>query len=1402
MLGSTAPGLRAFTSSSPFVRSLNLSSRLDQVLRPDALEFIFSKEEAATRLACIALAIEGRLGRSFLGELGLTDSALRTLLSKEWLSQNGESKPWKLTHGVPYEPAYAWAPRLRQVILRRAHRAGELRAAGEKSELLVGSKSRASLIRRLQEGGLVLRPGHATPDATIEEELTASLLHPFDAQWLTLTWEDRAPVVASRVLRRALFNLDPVDALYRWAMSESDDANASAEHAEANTDAEELAHPDIKESLCAHALHRLDSPGAARLSKDFDATTRLGLEAVAHFQAGNLDLCQRLLDQSLAFAPKKHPPLHSFSPLLAFILSLKNDEESAARALASLKVKGADPSAKSAARGMRVLLQARSQGEAPTGRIALHRLPKDTSAWELLFVALAVYYRGAPEGTRASFSELLAKKGDAWLSHGYPWMARQALVLAAQLDEGQVTKAGISLQGLKPQSSDLAAWVRPKEAWEITLGSLLSVTRELSEPSTQHRVEWYVNPHTASVSKPGLQEFRRGQGWATVRRLDLAELLALKGVLPPEDQKVLSRLEESPGAALDPRAEDFPHGELMEQLIGHCRVVDGTRGGVRLVVVRGICEVVTTEEGDALAVSISPPGLGPGLNVLYDGECLLTVVEVSDAMRRVMEALPSNFRIPRERAHEATRIMGQLAEVVSVRSPTLSDEGKGPADSTPCLRVSPVFGVFLVEAGVRPFGPAGRFFSPGTGPLSLTSTETGRRRCKERNLRDEEARLSALQSLCPTLRRLPDEEKEGRAPGEGAFSWTLSADDLATLLAEVRDSALACEFEWPASSAQKLRGHVSVQSLRGSLRTKKGWYLASGELQLDEVTHIALSELVHLPTLARGRFVRLPSGDFVEIEKRLRRVVAALSLCPKSGSGLRVGPARLAGLSSLRGMPEFSLDGQVEAAIAQFEGSQVTPLEPPSALKATLRPYQVDGFRWIKRLTDLGLGACLADDMGLGKTIQILAFLLTRPKGARHLVVAPTSVCTNWLREIQRFAPSLEAQEYVGPKRSALLEPFGTETQVPPSRVVIVSYALLHEDGERLSAERFDTVVLDEAQFIKNPHSLRARAAFSLHADRRIISTGTPVENHLGDLWSLFHFLNPDLLGSWKGFDTHFVKPIHRDADATRAEVLREMVRPYMLRRTKQQVLKELPPLTTVRHTISLNSDETLRYSQLRKEIFNKLYTSAGKRHSKLEVLAELTRLRRFCCHQQLVFPGAPRQSGKLEALVDLVDELRQNGHRALVFSQYVDFLDLARERLDEQGISYLYLDGSTPKKKRQSLVDEFQEGEAALFLMSLKAGGLGLNLTGADYVIHLDPWWNPAVASQATDRAHRMGQSRPVTVYEFVTRDTIEEDILTLHSSKKAVANSLLEGGDKVAGLTDEDFKRWLSRSAEPLQG
>jgi SNF2 family DNA or RNA helicase len=377
-------------------------------------------------------------------------------------------------------------------------------------------------------------------------------------------------------------------------------------------------------------------------------------------------------------------------------------------------------------------------------------------------------------------------------------------------------------------------------------------------------------------------------------------------------------------------------------------------------------------------------------------------------------------------------------------------------------------------------------------------------------------------------------------------------------------------------------------------------------------------------------------------------------------------------------------------------------------------------------------------------------------------------------------------------KREAMLQEAGAFD------VVVVSYGLLQLEAALFKDVRWHTIVLDEAQAIKNAHTRRSQAVMALRGDFRMAATGTPLENHLGELWNLFRFINPGLLGTSDQFNLRFAGPIEKASDK-RAELaartrLRRLTQPFILRRTKAQVLAELPPRTEIVLPVELSQEEMALYESLRRDALERIATlEAPQAQKQIQILAEMMKLRRAVCNPVLVAPDSGIRSSKLEAFARLVDELLENRHKALVFSQFVDHLSLLRRHLDERGIRYQYLDGATPMQERKRRVDAFQAGDGDLFLISLKAGGVGINLTAADYVIHMDPWWNPAVEDQASDRAHRMGQQRPVTIYRLVARHTIEEGIVDLHRHKRDLADSLLEGSDVSARMSPSDMLAML---------
>jgi SNF2 family DNA or RNA helicase len=464
---------------------------------------------------------------------------------------------------------------------------------------------------------------------------------------------------------------------------------------------------------------------------------------------------------------------------------------------------------------------------------------------------------------------------------------------------------------------------------------------------------------------------------------------------------------------------------------------------------------------------------------------------------------------------------------------------------------------------------------------------------------------------------------------------------------------------------------------------------------------------------------------------------------------------------------------------------QLVPLEPEplGSLEGILRPYQKEGVYWLRFLSRNGLGGILADEMGLGKTLQTLAFL--RPLDGPSLVVCPSSLLFNWVREAQKFVPELKVLSIEGGDRAKLFD------RILESNIVLTSYPLLRRDIDRFRDFKFSSIILDEATHIKNPDTQNAQAAMALVGRHRFVLTGTPVENSVRDLWSLLHFVLPGYLGRREDFRERYELPISRGSQPERARLAKRL-RPVMLRRLKQQVVKELPEKIEQITYCDLSPEQEELYQKLRQESRRKLDELSGAKdqgRARIAMLTALLRLRQACCDLRLLGQEAERPSGKLEVLEELLEEAIDGGHRVLLFSQFVSMLRLIRASMDKAEIRYGYLDGQT--KDRAKAVDEFQQTDRLpLFLISLKAGGVGLNLSAADTVIHFDPWWNPAVEAQATDRAHRIGQTRVVTSYKLIARGTVEEKILSLQRKKREMIQSTVESEEPVmTGLSMEEI-------------
>ncbi|BBH47228.1 DEAD/DEAH box helicase [Pseudomonas sp. KU43P] len=670
----------------------------------------------------------------------------------------------------------------------------------------------------------------------------------------------------------------------------------------------------------------------------------------------------------------------------------------------------------------------------------------------------------------------------------------------------------------------------------------------------------------------------------------------------------------------------------------------------------------------------------------------------------------------------------------------------------------------------------------------------------------------ALPDSAGEMLQLPDDEAWLRFAREGLprlreAGWDIDVHrDFAFNLQDVDDWYASIE-EAPGHEWFDLELGIVVDGQRHSLLPIVLQLLRSNPelLRASELARRTDDEHL-LIDLNRGRLdspalrVALPYG-------RIKAVMGTLGELylheDAAGPSLRMDRADAARLNDIAHLPlHWEGGAHVRDLGRRLRDARDLQVEPPAGLNATLRPYQQQGLNWLQALREMGTGGILGDDMGLGKTLQALAHLLLEKQHGRlntpALAVMPTSLVPNWLDEAQRFAPGLRVLALQGPGRSKHF------AKLNEYDLVLTTYALVPRDLQHLRAQPWSVLVLDEAQNIKSSTSKAALAVCELQANQRLCLTGTPMENNLGELWSIFHFLMPGWLGEVKRFNQDYRTPIERHGDGERLAHLVNRIRPFLLRRTKEQVATELPAKTEMVHWVELSDAQRDTYEAVRVAMDKKVRDEIarnGASRSQIVILDALLKLRQVCCDLRLVkgveSKGNQADKGKLGALLEMLDELLSEGRRVLLFSQFTSMLALIEQELQKRKIRYSLLTGDT--RDRRTPVQQFQKGQSEVFLISLKAGGVGLNLTAADTVIHFDPWWNPASESQATDRAYRIGQDKPVFVFKLITRGTVEEKIQQLQQEKAALAASLLDGGQ--AGqwrLGDEEIEALFA----PLPG
>ena len=965
----------------------------------------------------------------------------------------------------------------------------------------------------------------------------------------------------------------------------------------------------------------------------------------------------------------------------------------------------------------------------------------------------------------------LRRSADQFAAAGYAWVAQRLQGLLAAF-------AG--------DDHGASAWRHALKAMQRIGGAASGVAERTGAADVAgpaQRLGWLLHVDDYALRIEPCVQKRGPRGWGRSRVVSLASVMRDER-LEAQDVQVCRAILHHGGSSFSIDA-----GRALPALIGHPRVllapdldtpvelvaaapvveVRRTATGVRLQLAAEVREAARTPVHSA-AAPVDP------VLLMRESPMRVRVMRLTSVHRRLAQLIGKGLDVPTEGLAELDGALQQLAGSFEVHSEIDSTVEEVPADRLLRAELSPQGPGLRLRLAVRPFGADGPRFLPGAGGSQVMAAIGGTRRRAVRDLGDERAAVAMLLERAPML-----------GPTSG-FEWTI--DDPAECLELVETLQSLPErvaTEWPAGKTLRVTRPQQVTDLRVSVAAGgRDWFHASGGLTLDDGAVLELQRLIDLAREHAGRYLPLGNGGFVTLGDDLRRRVDELArLAERDAQGARfpVLAAEAVG-ESLDGATLLDEGQWWQRHRARFDAAQALEPAVPSTLQAELRPYQVDGFRWLARLAVWGAGACLADDMGLGKTLQALALLLHRAPGGPALVVAPTSVVPNWLQEAQRFAPTLRMLEYRGPDRASLLDGAG------PFDVVVGSYTLVQQDVEACGARAWHTLILDEAQQVKNATTKRAQAVLALQADYRVATTGTPVENRLDELWMLFRFLNPGLLGARERFNERFATPIERRGDAAARAQLRRLVRPFVLRRVKSEVLPDLPPRTEITLSVQPEAAEAAFHEALRRSALEQLAREdVPPAQRRFRALAELMRLRRACCDPTIVAPNAELRGAKLEAFAELATELAANRHKALVFSQFTDYLDRLGARLDSLQLRYQRLDGSTPAAERTRRIAAFQAGDGDFFLISLKAGGFGLNLTAADYVILADPWWNPAAEDQAAARAWRLGQARPVTVYRLVLAGSIEERILALHRDKRALAEGLFGGEEFGSALSAEQM-------------
>ena len=1032
-------------------------------------------------------------------------------------------------------------------------------------------------------------------------------------------------------------------------------------------------------------------------------------------------------------------------------------------------------------------------------------LTKKPSAYEHLVQILLLYWLGETDrldgaAQQVIFFAPLANYCQAAQELNHVWYAAMSSALLQRLNYShkncdKIAKyySEVPFIQLIDAFPRTAAWERALEALSQvnTLPAMSNETTALAEL----RMAWTLQvDQNKIVLEPKEQRLSKNGSWSKGRAVALKRLhseLDSFAYLTEQDRQIckkirISKVSDDYYGYYNSETYVMPEEALFEA-VGHPNIywASQVQYNAPIDIQTAAPQLLVQEQDDKLHLSLIPDINRDSQMVVQKTATGVLLYDINEQHRHVAGILGENgLTIPTSARQRVMDSISAVASMLTVQSNMVGMATQAEnvdVDSRLHLHLQPIGQGIQLEVFVQPFFDGGPLYKPATGGTTVLADIDGKALQTTRDFDIENKHVSELLDKCPELE--PDK----------SLKWSLDdADTALEALLHLQDLGEFAVLEWPKGKKIRLSREMGLSQARFSVRNEQNWFSVEGDLEIDDGQVLNMQRLMSLLANSSGRFLQLEDGQIIALTKELRHRLDDLTgLGELKNDKIQFHTLAAPALEEITQGMNITASKQWKDQLKRLDALGDLNPKVPSTLQGELRDYQLEGFQWMSRLAHWGAGACLADDMGLGKTVQALALILSRAPQGATLILAPTSVCINWLEECARFAPTLNAKHFGVGDRQAMLDNIGAFD------LIVCSYGLLQTEIERLEQIKWHTLIADEAQAIKNTLTKRSKAAMALQADFKMVTTGTPIENHLGELWNLFNFINPGLLGSLTRFNERYANAIENNHDHNAQYRLKKLLRPFILRRLKNDVLTELPARTEVTLHIELSPDERAMYEALRRSALQVMQNATAQSGQQLQILAEIMKLRRACCHPRLVFDESTISSSKLQAFEELVDELLESRHKALVFSQFVGHLTLIRELLDSKGIPYHYLDGSTPIAKRKQAMNAFQAGEGDLFLISLKAGGTGLNLTAADYVIHMDPWWNPAVEDQASDRAHRMGQKRPVTIYRLVAKDTIEDKIVALHHHKRDLANSLLEGGE-LSGKMSVDAMLALLRDVE----